>query len=473
MDTYKKKITIDDIRSTVNEFVDFIKPTYGPLNNSIILSDPYRNDNLDDGVLISEEYEFDDPIKNAIFKKVIEVARRTNDRVGDGTTGSMIMLQALLNTDEFKGDLNKAVIDAKEQLIGMSREVQSKEELKNVSKVSYNNEEMSEIISNMVYEMGPNGVIVIEESNNLSTKNQIVDGLRFERGYVSPFMMTDPERKEAVLNNPFVLIIDKKLSSINDILPIVEKIINSGKKDILLIADEIENQALSLLIVNKLKGVFNMVAVRTPGFGDNKNEILKDISVLTNSTIVSDYNNINLNEIDISMLGSARKIIVTKDNTTIVEGKGDVEERVKELNKRIKETDDENEIKGLTERIAKLTKGIGLIQIGASTESEMKKIKYKVEDSVNATRLAFRSGVVPGAGIALNNIKTCSDMLNKALKQPGKVLMENIGEFEPDEKIIDPVEVLIASIETSVSMANMLMLTKGVIAKVPKQHAHE
>ena len=436
-----KEIRLEHVRTAVDKLVNFIKPTYGPANNSIIISSEFRHDNLDDGVSIAEEFELKDKFENAIIKSVKEVARKTNDRVGDGTTGALIIAQALLNSEKPSLNLKKAANEAKEQLLASAKEIKTKEELKNVAMVSYNNEEMAKIISDIVHKVGQDGVISVEEGNSLITSNEIVDGLQFDSGYISPYMVTDTERMEVVLENPSILLTNKKISSVSEIMPALEKIMSSGKKDILIIAEDVEGEALALLIINKLKGIFNAVAVRIPGYGEERNDLLEDIAALTASTTINEDTGISLDNIDVEMLGSSRKIVITKDTTTIMNGSGNVEERIKQLMTQKEMSTEEDEKTTLKNRIAKLTGGIALIKVGASTEAEMKKLKYKVEDAVNSTKLAYKSGVVRGAGIALSTIETSDTNLNDALKAPARILKENLGEFGVDEKIIDPVEV--------------------------------
>ncbi|MFA5394988.1 MAG: chaperonin GroEL, partial [Methanogenium sp.] len=391
-----KKIDIEDVKKAVNELVDFVKPTYGPKGYSVIISDEYRHVNLDDGASIAEEYESSDSFINAIIKSIKEIAIKMRDRVGDGTTGSLIIAQAILNSTKEIKDIKKAALEAKEQLLKMSKEIKTKEELKNVAKISFNNEEMSKIISEIVFKVGQDGIISVEESNSLKTSTEIADGLRIDRGYISPYMITDVERMEAVLENPAILITNSKISSAAEILPALEKIINSGKKDILIIAEDIESEALKLLIVNKLKGIFNVVAVKSPGFGEEKNDLLEDICCLTKSSLVSEEKGIKLVDVKQDTFGSCRKAVITKDNTTIIGGSGNVEERINQLKTHLKEVKEEYQKEKVKNRIAKLKNGVALIKVGASTEAEMKKLKLKVENSVNSTKLAFRSGVVPG-----------------------------------------------------------------------------
>ena len=465
-----KEIRLEHVQSAVDKLVNFIKPTYGPANNSIIISDEFRQVNLDDGVSIVEEFELEDKFENAIIKSVKEVARKTNDRVGDGTTGAMIILQALLNSDIPSINLKKAAAEAKEQLLASAEEIKTKEELKNVAMVSFNNEEMAKVISDIVHRVGQDGVISVEESNSLTSSNEIVDGLQFERGFISPYMISDPERMEAVLENPTILLTNKKISAVTDIMPALEKIIGTGKKDILIIAEDVDGEALALLVINKLKGIFNAVAVRIPGYGEERNSLLEDIAALTGSTTITEDAGLKLEDVDTKMFGSSRKVVITKDETTIISGDGNIEERIKQLKTQLETVTDEHEKTQLKDRIAKLTGGIALIKVGATTEAEMKKLKFKVEDAVNSTKLAFKSGVVPGGGRALAAIKTSDKNLNKALKAPAEILKENIGEFGVDEKIIDPVEVLIASIESAVSIVDMLTLTKGAIVTTTEEN---
>jgi len=462
------------VKSAVDQLVDFIKPTFGPSENRIVISDDYKYSALDDGVSIAKDFELENEFENAIIKLVKEASQKTNDRVGDGTTGSLIILQELLNNPS--KDLKDAVSEAKEQLLKMVKKVETKEELKNVALVSYNNPEIAKVVSDIVFKVGPDGVITVEEGNGLETTSEVVNGLRFERGFVSPYMISDFERMETILVKPYVVISNSKITTAQEIMPILEKIMKSGRKDFLIISEEIEGEALALLIVNKIKGVFNAVAVKAPGFGDHT-ELLEDIAILTDGQVISEEKGLKLSSVGLDLLGEADKVVINKDSTTIIGGKGNVEKRIEHLKSQLEKIESEYEKGKLQERIAKLSGGIAVIKVGAPTESAMKTLKYKVEDSVNATKLAFKSGVVKGAGQALLEIKTSNESLNDALKAPARVLKENIEgskkTFNPDESIVDPVEVLIAAIESAASIASLLISTKGIIVEVKEKLQNE
>ena len=459
---------------------------------------------------------------------VKEVASKTNDIAGDGTTTSVVLLQALveegmkhaeagLSAMALRAGIEEASMDAVAALKDLAKKIQNDEEIRQVATISAESKDIGEIIADTIAEVGKDGVVTVEESQSLGIEKEVVDGMAFDRGYVSAYMVTNAERMEAVLKDPLVLITDKKISSVQEILPILEKVAQSGKKDLVIIADDIEGEALTTFVLNKLRGTFNVLGVKAPGYGDRKKDVLKDIAVLTGSKVISEETGIKFETAELSMLGEASRIIASKDSTTIVGGKGskkDINERIAEIREQITSTDSKFDKEKLEERLAKLAGGVAVIRVGAATETEMKYLKLKIEDAVNATKAAIEEGVVAGGGVALVKAahtlrlsyeKTRESMgreaaigyevVLKALEQPLRRIAENAGEdagvivekikngkgnagydavkgeIVPDmlaAGIIDPVKVTRTGLERATSAAAMLLTTEAAIAEEPK-----
>ena len=458
----------------VNKLVDFVKPTYGPALNKILIQRGRQLESIDDGVASAQEFELPDEFENSIVQLVKEVAVKTNDRVGDGTTSSLIMLQAIMKelkddkrtSREIIKDLNEGFVEFKKQITEKARQIESKEDLKKVAYISFNNEKMAEVISEILFELGHDAVVTIEESKSLETTHTVVKGLQFLRGFASPYFINSPEKAETVLEKPYILVTDREIIDAKEILPLMNKVIATGNRQLLIIADDIRGEALATLVINTLqhKGLF--VAVKAPYYSNDKYEFLMDVAELTGSNFRAGDLGRKIEDTTLEDLGMADKVIINKDNTTIVGGQGKgLEEYIQKMDAMIATMQSELKKDKMAERRAKLTSGVAVIKVGGATENEMKALRYKVEDAVNATRVAFEHGVVKGAGLALKEIETSSSILNKALQYPHKQLLENmeVKSLEVGEDIIDPVEVLIAGVESAVSIASLLITTKGIL----------
>lgn len=440
------------ILKAVNELVDFVKPTFGPNGKKVILQKGFKFEALDDGVSIAKQFKSKDAYENAVIEFVKEVAIKTNDKVGDGTTGSLIILQSLVNQLSEKYE-EIDLTQFKKGIKKLSKQITSKKELEQIAFVSYNDEKMAKVIADMVDQVGKDGLVSVEESDSIETKTEVVNGMELDNGYVSSYMATN-DRLEAIWEKSPILVTDKKITAIHDILPLIESIAQTGTKNLVIIADEIEGEALTTFVVNKLKGTFSVLGIKAPHFGERKREFLEDIATLTEAQLVSELKGLNFNSPNI--LGYAEKVIATAHNTIILGTKGNIDTRVTELKAQLGGIKDEFDKDFLKRRIAKLTNGIGLIKVGAATESEMKFKKYKVEDAVNATQIALKGGYIKGAGVGLSLVETGSEILNKALKSPKEQL-----NLEAD--VIDPTEVMIAQVETAVSIAKVLMNCSGIL----------
>lgn len=456
------------VKSATDKLVNFIKPTFGPLGKGIIIQDGLGFKSVDDGVSIAKEFELKDEFENSIVQFIKEVAIKTNERVGDGTTGSLIILQSLINRISYEdlADLEKGLQIFKEQIKEKSIKVSTKEEIKNIAYISFNNEKIAEIIAEIVKEIGDDGVISVEDSNSIETTYEVVKGMQFDRGYISSHFVSNKEKMEAVLENPYILVTDKKISSFQEILPLLEKVFKLEKKGLVIIADDMDGDALGALILGKLQGAFNVVVIKAPGFGDRKKEMLEDIACLTGATFISEEKGMRIENVDVFALGQARKVSSLHNRTTIVEGRGvqeNIDARIEEIRERIKNATSEFDKEKLQERLAKIVGGVGVIKVGASTESEAKMLKYKIEDAVNASQAASRGGYVKGAGIALSKIKT-ETILDDSLKAPlEQIKASGIDITKVDANVIDPTEVIIAQVESAVSIAKVLITSSGIL----------
>ena len=462
----------------VNEMILLVASTYGPSSNKVIIGKPHWVAVLDDGAAIVREYEDKDPAKNEILKIVKEIAFRTNDRVGDGTTGSLLMGRAILNSIAQSGnidgkkveeELKAGLEDFKSQISKKAHKIKTQQELEAVARVSFDNPEMAKMIAELIYKIGADGVIAIEETQGFETSYEHVEGLEFNKGLLSPYLVTDANRRDTRFKNPYILVTDYRLTEPKSIVGLMEKLVEKGKRELVIIAEGVEGAALSTCVTNRMNGAFNTIVVEAPM--NRRDEFYEDVCLLTGATLISEKTGIRFNDVDVKHLGSADQVIGRLDKTTIVGGNGGK----KELKAKLKNLREElGKAKGsakeqIKERIGKITGGVAVIKIGAPTEQELKALKYKLEDAVNATKVAFAGGVVPGAGVALANIKTSSEILNRALKQPRKQLLENMGVEETDPNVFDPVDVLIAGVESAVSIASLLATTKGIIVEVPDE----
>lgn len=510
----------------INKLSNAVKVTLGPKGRNVVLDKKFGSPLItNDGVTIAKEIELEDPYENMGAQLVKEVATKTNDIAGDGTTTATLLAQAIIreglknvaagaNPMIIQKGIKKAVERAVEGIKEFSKVVETKESIAQVAAISAADEEVGKLISDAMQKVGKDGVITVEESKSMGTTLDVVEGMQFDRGYVSPYMVTNTEKMEAELEDPYILITDKKITNIQEVLPILEQIVQQGKP-LLIIADDVEGEAMATLVVNKLRGTFNCVAVKAPAFGDRRKDMLQDIAILTGATVVSDELGYDLKETKIEMLGKARRVTVGKELTVIVNGAGDskaIEERVSLIRNQIEHSDSEYDKDKLQERLAKLAGGVAVIEVGAATETELKERKLRIEDALAATRAAVEEGIVPGGGTVLLNVipkveelleKTSGDertgvnIIVKALEEPvrqiainagleGSVIVENIKNKENgigfdalNEKyvnmlesgIVDPTKVTRSALQNAASVASMVLTTEAAVADVTKEES--
>jgi len=507
----------------VNKLADTVKVTLGPKGRNVVLDKKFGAPTItNDGVTIAKEIEFKDPFENMGAQLVKEVATKTQDVAGDGTTTATLLAQAIIreglkniaagaNPMILKKGIQRAVDAVVEEIKKFSKPVENKQAIAQVAAISAgNDEEIGNWIAEAMEKVGKDGVITVEEAKTIGTHLEIVEGMQFDRGYLSPYMVTDTEKMEAVLDDPYILITDKKLSNVQDILPILEKIVQQGKK-LLIIAEDVEGEALATLVVNKLKGTFICVAVKAPGFGDRRKAMLQDIAILTGGQVISEEVGIDIKNADLNMLGTARQVKVSKEETIIVDGGGDPEEikkRIAQIKAQIEETTSEFDKEKLQERLAKLAGGVAVIEVGAASETELKERKHRIEDALAATRAAVEEGIVPGGGTAFINALPALDKLEatgdeatgiqiirKALEEPvkqiafnagleGSIIVEKVKEQKPgvgfdayNEKfvdmfeagIVDPTKVTRSTLQNAASVAAMFLTTEAVVADVEEE----
>lgn len=511
------------LKSGVDKLANAVKVTLGPKGRNVVLDKGFGSPTItNDGVSIAKEIELEDKIENVGAEIVKEVASKTNDVAGDGTTTATVLCQAIIseglknvaagaNPLAIRRGLEKGAKKVVEALKEMSKQVSTKEEMAQVATISAEDSELGNLIAEVMEEVGKDGVVTVEESQTFGIQKEIVKGLQFDRGYISPYMITDAERMEAVLNDVPILVTDKKISSLPEILPVLEKVAQTGKKELLIIAEDVEGDALATLVVNKLRGMFNALAVKAPGFGDRRKEMLQDIAIVTGAQVISDEVGLKLENIEFSMLGHARRVVATKENTTIVEGRGDkkaIEARIKQIKRQIEEVTSEFDKEKLQERLAKLAGGVAVIKVGAATEVEQKARQHKTEDALAATRAAIEEGIVPGGGVALLRAsqkldevetedpdeKVGINILKRALEAPIRQIAENAGvdgavvvsevvkekgnfgynaatgTYEDLMKagIVDPTKVVRSALENAVSAASMFLTTECVVTDKPE-----
>jgi chaperonin GroEL len=507
----------------VDALANTVKITLGPKGRNVVLDKKYGAPLItNDGVTIAKEIELEDAFENMGAQLVKEVATKTNDVAGDGTTTATLLAQAIVheglrnlaagaNPMVLKRGIEAAVSAAVEDLAKLSQPISGKQAIAQVASISAGDEAIGKLISEAMETVGNDGVITVEESKTMKTEMITVEGMQFDRGYASAYMVTDPDKMEAVLDNPMILITDKKISNIQEILPVLEQVVQSGKK-LLIIAEDVEGEALATLVLNKLRGTFTCVAVKAPGFGDRRKEMLRDIAILTGGQVITEELGLELKETTIDMLGSARQVKVDKENTTIVEGAGskaDITARVASIRVQIEDTTSDYDREKLQERLAKLAGGVAVIQVGAATEVEMKERKLRIEDALAATRAAVEEGIVPGGGVALLNVmpavqaelanfagdaKTGVEIVIRALEEPlrqiaanagieGSVIVENIknahkngygydalkGEYVDmtERGIIDPTKVARSALQNAASVAALILTTESLVADLP------
>jgi len=514
------------LEAGVNKMADTVKITLGPKGRNVVLGKKYGSPLItNDGVSIAKEIELEDAFENMGAQILKEVSTKTNDVVGDGTTTAIVLAQAIIkeglknvaagaNPMILKRGIASASEVAVNHLKAISKPVDTSVSIKNVASISAGDENVGDLIAKAMEKVGKDGVITVEESKTMDTDLSIVEGMQFDRGYASAYMVTDTEKMEAVLDNPLILITDKKISNIQEILPILEQIVSSGAK-LLLIADDFEQEALATLVVNKLRGTFNCVAVKAPGFGDRRKEMLADIAVLTGGEVVSEEKGFEFKDVTLGMLGKARQVKIDKENTVIVEGSGkaaDIKARVKAIKAQIETTTSDYDREKLQERLAKLAGGVAVVNVGAATEVEMKEKKLRIEDALSATRAGVEEGMVPGGGVALlgaiplvekhvaslnGDEKTGAEIILKALQSPVLQIAENAGvngavvvnqilannaknpyygydalkaEYGDIVKkgIIDPTKVTRSALQNAASVAATLLTTESVVADLPE-----
>ena len=507
----------------INKLSNTVKVTLGPKGRNVVLDKKFGAPLItNDGVTIAREIELEDPYENMGAQLVKEVATKTNDVAGDGTTTATLLAQAIIreglknvaagaNPMIIQKGIKKAVKKAVEGIKEFSKPVETKESIAQVASISAADEEVGKLISDAMEKVGKDGVITVEESRSMGTTLEVVEGMQFDRGYVSPYMVTNTEKMEAELEDPYILITDKKITNIQEVLPVLEQIVQQGKP-LLIIADDVEGEAMATLVVNKLRGTFNCVAVKAPAFGDRRKDLLQDIAILTGGTVISEDLGYELKETSIEMLGKARRVTVGKELTVIVNGAGEqsaIEERVALIRSQIEISDSEYDRDKLQERLAKLAGGVAVIQVGAATETELKERKLRIEDALAATRAAVEEGIVPGGGTVLLNVipkvkalleetngdeKTGVNIIVKALEEPvrqivinagleGSVIVENVKNAEVgvgfdalNEKyvnmlesgIVDPTKVTRSALQNASSVASMVLTTEAAVADVTK-----
>jgi chaperonin GroEL len=524
-----KQIKYDDdarqaLMRGVDSLANAVKVTLGPKGRNVILDKKFGSPTItNDGVTIAKDIELEDPFENMGAQLVKEVASKTNDIAGDGTTTATVLAQAIMkqglknitagaNPTHIKAGIDKAVKAVVDELKKISKPVKTKEETAQIAAISANSKELGQYIADAMEKVGKDGVITIEEGKSAETTLEVVEGMQFDRGYISPYFVTDAERMEAVLEESYLLITDKKLSSMQDLLPVLEKIAQTGRPFVI-IAEDVEGEALATLVVNKLRGTLKVAAVKAPGFGDRRKDLLQDIAVLTKGQVISEELGLKLDKADMTMLGQAKRIIVDKENTTISGGMGDkkeIEKRISQIRKQIEETTSDYDKEKLQERLAKLVGGVAVINVGAATETEMKSKKFKMEDAMHATKAGVEEGIVPGGGVALlsaisavEKIKAADfdeqtgiNIIKRTLEEPIRQIAENAG-FESSvvvdkvrkgkpgtglnaetgefvdmvgTGIVDPTKVVRSALENAASISGLLLTAETLVTDKPEEN---
>ncbi len=524
------------IKAGVDKAANAVRVTLGPTGKAVILDKGFGSPTVtDDGVTVAKDIELEDKFENVGASLIQEVANKTNEAAGDGTTTATVLAQKMIQeafeaaalastqANEIKKGMDQAAAFVVEELKKVKKDVKDKAEIQQVATIASLDPEVGKLIAEAMEEVGHDGVITVEEGQTTGLEKEVVRGMRFDKGFVNPYMVTNAERMEAVWEDPYILITDKKVSSVQDVLPILEKVAQSGKKDMVIIADEVEGEALATFVLNKLKGTFNILAVKAPGFGDRRKEMLQDIAVLTGGTVVTEDMGLKLDKAELHDLGRARKVIATKEYTTIVDGQGDkkkIEDRVSQIRAEYKNSTSDYDKEKLQERMARLAGGVGVIKVGAFTETEMKAKKFKIEDALNATKAAVEEGIVAGGGAALAKIapkleaemakaagaqKTGYKIVKKALEAPLRQIADNSG-VEPTgiityiqsggphagydfsqyneadwakgqvadmmkAGIVDPLKVTRLALENAVSIASTLVTTEAIVVDKPEPKA--
>ena len=507
----------------MNQLADAVKVTLGPKGRNVVLEKSWGAPTItNDGVSIAKEIELDDPYEKIGAELVKEVAKKTDDIAGDGTTTATVLAQALVkeglrnvaagaNPIALKRGIDQAVAAVSETLLKQAKEIETKEQIASTAAISAADPAIGELIAEALDKVGKEGVITVEESNTMGLELELTEGMRFDKGFISPYFVTDAERQETVLEDPYILLLSSKVSSVKDLLPLLEKVIQAGKP-LAIIAEDVEGEALAVLVVNKLKGSFKSVAVKAPGFGDRRKAMLEDMAILTGGTVISEEVGLSLEKATINDLGRAKKVQVSKENTTIIDGAGDtadIEARIKQIKAQIEETTSDYDREKLQERVAKLAGGVAVIKVGAATEVEMKEKKARVEDALHATRAAVEEGIVPGGGVALIRAKAAIAELKganedqnhgiaialRAMEAPLREIVTNAGD-EPsvvlnrvaegtgafgynaangefgdmiEFGILDPTKVTRSALQNAASIAGLMITTEAMVAEAPKK----
>jgi chaperonin GroEL len=520
------------LEAGVNRLADAVRVTLGPRGRNVVLDKKWGAPTItNDGVTIAKEIEVEDPLENMGAQLVKEVASKTNDVAGDGTTTATVLAQAMVrhglrqvaagaNPMSLKRGIEKAVAAAVDSIKTQSRDVEGRDQIAHVAAISANNDsEIGDLVAEAMDKVGKDGVITVEESNTFGMELELVEGMQFDKGYISPYFVTDQERMEAIFEDPYILLAQSKISAVRDLLPILEKVLQAGKP-LVILSEDVEGEALATLVVNKLRGTFKVAAVKAPGFGDRRKAMLQDIAILTGGQVVSEEVGLKLENVGLDLLGQARKIVITKDDTTVVEGQGDAGEikgRIEQIKAEIERTDSDWDKEKLQERLAKLAGGVAVLKVGAATEVELKEKKHRIEDSVSATRAAVEEGVVAGGGVTLVRAREAVDALELegderigaqvvalALDSPlhwiaynagheGGVVVDRVRNEKPGHGlnaatgeygdmfkfgVIDPARVTRAALENAASIAALLLTTEATVVDKPEEeegqsHAHD
>ncbi len=523
----------DDARRSLKSGIDVVAKsvatTLGPKGRNVALDRKFGSPTIThDGVTVAKEIELEDPFENMGAQLLKEAATKTNDIAGDGTTTSTVLAHAIVtdglknlaagaNPMMLKRGIEKASKLVSDAIIAQAIDITTKEEIANVASISAQDREIGDLIAEVMDKVGKDGVITVEESRGLEFETEYVEGMQFDRGYISPYFITDSESMEAVIEEPYVLVHDKKISAASDIVPLLEKLVQVGKRELLIIAEDIDGEALATLVLNKLRGMLNVLAIKAPGFGDRRKAMLQDIAILTGATVISEETGRKLETVTIEDLGQAEKVVSTKDDTTVVGGKGDtsaIKGRIEQIRVEIDNTTSDYDREKLQERLAKLSGGVAIIRVGAATETELKEKKHRVEDALSATRAAVEEGIVPGGGVALINAMSALEdvetelpdaqvgikIVRKSLEVPmrkiaenagqeGSVILENVRQAQKKEKndrigydvlteeygdmvkggVIDPAKVTRGALENAASIAAMILTTEALITDLPEK----
>jgi len=529
----KQVVFGDEARQKLLRGVDVlakaVATTLGPKGRNVALDRKFGSPSIThDGVSVAKEIELPDPFENMGAQLLKEAATKTNDIAGDGTTTSTVLAHAIVtegmkalaagaNAMLLKRGIEAAAKAVSQKIADMAIEIKTKDEMAHVASISAQDKEIGELIAEVFDKVGNDGVITVEESKGLEFETEYVEGMQFDRGYISPYFITDPEHMEAAIEDPYILVYDKKISAAQDIVPLLEKLVQIGKRDLVIIAEDVDGEALATLVLNKLRGLLNVLAVKAPGFGDRRKAMLQDIAILTGANLISEETGRKLESVTIEDLGRAEKVVSTKEETTIVGGKGDpkmIEARIEQIRVEIDRATSDYDREKLQERLAKLAGGVAIIRVGAATETELKEKKHRVEDAVSATRAAVEEGIVPGGGVALLNAMSALDdlkmdnedaqmgvnIVRKALEMPmrliaenagvdGSVVVENVRRFQKEKKsdyigynvltgeyedmikagVIDPAKVTKGALENAASIAAMILTTEALITEIPEK----